>query len=360
MAVSAASLTRLARAAEPTARNGASASPRTVLLKLGCQEGPTTDERLRFFARHGVRHICASFGRRPQGPYTVSELGEMRDRAAGQGIRVELVRLPFLRPSMADRDGRSAIVLGRSPDRDRDIDEVVTTLANCARVGIPGVTYNLSILGYQRSHKVTGRGGSQATAWRLADPGAKKSGPALAAQVPADLFWERIAYFLDRVVPAANEHRVRIACHPHDPPTPPSWRGVDAVLGTVEGLKRFVGIRESRYHGLNFCQGTVAEMLQDPAKEIFDVIRWFGTRGKIFNVHFRNIRGRRDDFVETQPDEGDIDMVKAARVYHEVGYDGMLMPDHVTKHADDRDERQAYAFAYGYIRGVIQALGGRG
>ena len=49
---------------------------------------------------------------------------------------------------------------------------------------------------------------------------------------------------------------------------------------------------ESPYHGLNFCQGTIAEMLDDPANEIFDVIRWFGERGKIFNVHFRNIKGK--------------------------------------------------------------------
>jgi mannonate dehydratase len=57
---------------------------------------------------------------------------------------------------------------------------------------------------------------------------------------------------------------------------------VTRVLGTVEGLKRFVQMRESPNHGLNFCQGTVAEMLDDPAREIFDVIRWFGERGKIF------------------------------------------------------------------------------
>ncbi len=34
-------------------------------------------------------------------------------------------------------------------------------------------------------------------------------------------------------------------------------------------------------------------MLQNPAEEIFEVIRYFGERKKIFNVHFRNIRGRR-------------------------------------------------------------------
>ena len=174
-----------------------------------------------------------------------------------------------------------------------------------------------------------------------------------AGRVTADLYWERITYFLERVVPVAEQHRVRLACHPQDPGLPAGFQGVDAVLGTVEGLKRFVGIRESPYHGLNFCQGTVSELLERPGEEIFDVIRWFGTRGKIVNVHFRNIRGRRDDFREVYPDEGDVDMWKAVRTYQEVGYDGMLMYDHIPSAPGDGDASRA--FAYGYIRALIQA-----
>ena len=117
--------------------------------------------------------------------------------------------------------------------------------------------------------------------------------------------------FSRAVVPVAEAAKVRLACHPHDPYTPPGYRGVTRVLGTVEGLKRFVTMHESPYHGLNFCQGTVAEMLDDPAREIDDVIRWFGTRGKIFNVHFRNIKGRKLDFMEAFPDEGDMDMARS-------------------------------------------------
>jgi mannonate dehydratase len=128
------------------------------------------------------------------------------------------------------------------------------------------------------------------------------------------------------------------------------------VLGTVDGLKKFVSLQDSPYHGLNFCQGTVSEMLQDPGRQIFDVIRYFGTRKKIFNVHFRNIRGGRDDFQEVFPDEGDVNFVRAIRVYREVGYSGMLMPDHVP-HADhDPNGLQSFAFCYGYIRALIQSL----
>jgi mannonate dehydratase len=87
---------------------------------------------------------------------------------------------------------------------------------------------------------------------------------------------------------ATSQYKVRLACHPHDPGMPRGrgFQGVETVLGSVDGLRRFVSIAENPYHGLSFCQGTVAEMLEKPGEQIFDVIRWFGSRKKIFNVHF--------------------------------------------------------------------------
>ena len=127
------------------------------------------------------------------------------------------------------------------------------------------------------------------------------------------------------------------------------------VLGTVAGLKRFVEMHESPYHGLNFCQGTIAEMLDDPAREIFEVIRWFGERGKIFNVHFRNIKGRKLDFMEAFPDEGDMDMPRALALYCDVGYRYMLMPDHVPRIDRHDPSGVPFAYCYGYIHALIDA-----
>ena len=135
-----------------------------------------------------------------------------------------------------------------------------------------------------------------------------------------------------------------------------SYRGVHRVLGSVEGLKRFVETSASPYHGLNFCQGSVAEMLDGPGKEIYDVIRQFGKLGKIFNVHFRNIKGGRGKFQESFPDDGDVDMLRALGVYKEVGYDGMIMPDHAPSIDGDAGQAQAFAFAFGYIQALIQAV----
>lgn len=210
-------------------------------------------------------------------------------------------------------------------------------------------------LGVLRTERVPGRGDTSYSAFKLKDA---KADPPLtrAGAVNSDRYWERITDFLDRVIPVANEYKVRMACHPNDSPVPPEgFQGVVAVLATVEGLKKFVSIRESPYHGLNFCQSSVSEMLLDPGKEIYDVIRRFGTRKKIFNVHFRNIRGNREEYMEVAPDEGAVDMYKAMQTYKEVDDPHMVHPDHTVYSPSDTGGEYT-AFVYGYIRALIQAV----
>ena len=108
-----------------------------------------------------------------------------------------------------------------------------------------------------------------------------------AGRVTAEMHWERIEYLLERMIPVAEEFKVRLGNSQEDPPTPPGYKGVDKVLNDFEGMKRFIEIQRSPYHGWNFCVGSIAEMLEDPATEIYPFIEysaairssWFTTAG---------------------------------------------------------------------------------
>src|SRR5262245_27765299 len=327
-----------------------------ALMKVGTQHGDS-DAILRVLAGFGVNHICSRLPSvRLDEKWSVDSLSRFREHVESFGITLDMVPLPMSSNDIS-RFELPNIMLGKSPDRDREIDDVCQMIRNTARAGIPSLKYNMTFLGVVRTESTKGRGGATYSTFVYAkakpDPPLTAAGP-----INEDVYWERITYFLKKVVPVAAEYKVRLACHPQDPGMPRGrgYQGVETVLGSVEGLKRFVTIKESAYHGLNFCQGTVSEMLENPGKEIFDVIRYFGTRRKIFNVHFRNIRGGFLNFQETFIDDGDVDMLKAMRAYKEVGFDGMMMPDHVPKIEGDANSYQAFAFAFGYIKALIAAV----
>jgi mannonate dehydratase len=210
-------------------------------------------------------------------------------------------------------------------------------------------------IGIPRTGRRSGRGGALYSRFDVREWSDHSLSPL--GRVTPEQCWEAITWFLERVVPVADACRVRLACHPQDPALPPDTglRGMPHVLGSVEGLQRFLAICESPYHGLNFCQGTVAEMCADPATEVPAAIRAFGERQKIFMVHFRNITGGYLHFEEVYPDNGDVDMYQAIRAYQEVGYQGMLCPDHVPQSAVDPGGERQFAFCLGYTRALIQA-----
>ena len=324
-------------------------------MYLGTQIAPRDDSDFQVWAQLGVRHICCDPAGDPHG-WTLETFERHREKVESFGLTLDMMDLPL--KSRPIEESKSPDILLAGPDRDRQIESICNLIRNASRAGIPAFKYNMNIIGIPRTPREPGRGGSMNAAfrWAKADQNAP---PGLAGVLDEDTNWERIDYFLERVVPVAEEYKLRLACHPHDPYTPPGYRGVTRVLGTVDGLKKFVQLRENPYHGLNFCQGTVGEMLDDPGNEIFDVIRWFGERDKLFNVHFRNIKGRKLDFMEVFPEEGDMDMWKSIQVYKEVGYRYMLMPDHVPHLAGRDPQGVAFAFVYGYIVGLLQAVEGK-
>ena len=324
-------------------------------MYVGTQLRARTDDDYRVFAQLGLEHICG-FPPGPEDQWTAQHLTRYREHVESFGLTLDIVPLPLGSTEISRADYPN-IMLGRSPERDREIETVCKVIRACAEAGIPAVKYNMTLLGVVSTDRQPWRGGASSRAFKFTD--AVQEPPlTIAGPADADTMWERIGYFLQRVVPVADEYKVRMACHPHDPgmPVPEGFRGVDRVLGSVDGLKKFVELHPSPYHGLNFCQGTVSEMLEKPGEQIYDVIRYFGSRSKIFNVHFRNIRGGFLDFVETFIDDGDVDMLKAAQAYKEVGYPYMLMPDHVPQMAGDNAQMVGFAYTYGYIQAVIEAV----
>jgi mannonate dehydratase len=343
----------------PMSAGGGAPKAAKANLKVGTQHGDS-DDILKVMAALGVNHICALAPKGKTGDdWSVDALAKKREHIESFGIKVDGLR--FLHPTTIAKSEIPNIMLGKSPGRDQEIDAIHVKIQNAAKAGIPMLTYDLSILGVVRTGSVPGRGGATYAAFDY-EKTTDRDKLTEAGAVSVEESWERISYFVSHVIPVAEECKVRMALHPQDPamPEPQGFRGVHRVLSTVEGLKRFIGLNPSPRHGLNFCQGTISESLKNPRKEIDDVIRWFGSRGKIFNVHFRNIKGGFLNFQETFPDNGDVDFVRTIRTYKEVGYDGMLMPDHAPVIVGDTGKAQAFAYCFGYIQALIQMVNEEG
>jgi mannonate dehydratase len=295
----------------------------------------------------GVDHICAD----PPGDWRGWDLAHLkahRERIESFGLVLDMIQIPLASRPLAQ--AKMPDIMAAGPDRDAQIAACCAIIAACGKAGIPAVKYNFNYIGIPRSPPEPGRGGTrnEAFRWDLMDQDA----PGPVGVLSEDENWSRIDYFLARVVPAAEAAGVRLACHPHDPYTPPGYMGVTRVLGTVEGLAKFIELRKSPLHGLNFCIGTVGEMLEDVA-EVPAITRRFVDTGKVFNIHLRNIRGRRLSFMEVFPDEGDIDLPAVVEALAAGGYDGMVMPDHAPE-MDGRDPKgTAFAFSYGYIAALL-------
>ncbi len=82
-------------------------------------------------------------------------------------------------------------------------------------------------------------------------------------------------------------------------------------------------------------------------------------RDRIGTVHFRNVRVEAPQYkyVETFIDEGECDMLACMRAFKEVGYTGMLDPDHTPGvSGDTADTRVGWAFAIGQMIAMRHAV----
>jgi mannonate dehydratase len=166
--------------------------------------------------------------------------------------------------------------------------------------------------------------------------------------------WGNLERFLRSVLPTAEAAGVRLALHPDDPPMSPLC-GLERIMDREDSFVRLLSISSSPANALTFCVGCFAELGSD----ILNLIDRF--RERIACVHLRNIAGTPRDFVETFPDDGDINLVAVVRKLHEIGFAGYLRSDHAPQLDTDREVvsegygTQGHLFAIGYLRGLVQA-----
>lgn len=249
------------------------------------------------------------------------------------------------------------IIMKPGEERERYLDIIRENIRKAAAAGVSLISYHWTMIPIRRNGKVPGRGGSTYESFKLEPDYAELPATIAAGKVSLEDYWSRIDYFLKGVVPLAREMKVKLACHPYDPGgLPLGYQGVDNwdAVDYVAALKKYEMLHDDVYNGFTYDTGVAGESLDDPNSQL-DILRYLSERGKIAQVHFRNVRGHRNDFVEIYHDEGDVRLLDCLRVLRDTGWTGTLLPDHAPVHPDDPKKLEGYAFAYGYIAGLLRS-----
>ena len=336
--------------------------PKKGVMHVGCQHGGTTKENLEYLARHGVFHIDGGSPKMIEGVgWDLEDSFAKKEACEKYGISLDAYHLPLTSAGITKVDTPN-IMLGKSPARDQEIEMIQQMIEVAAKTEVRLLLYNTIIHPVLRTGRTVdpSRGNASYSTWNYEEAVQKgmDKEKTIAGDVSIEEMYERITYFLDRVLPVAEEYKVKLGNHIADPPAPVGYGGITRWNSphVFEGIKRFAQLYDSPSHGFNLCLGSTAEGLKDPKTEIIPIIKWVGKRNQIFNIHLRNIKGGWNNFQEVYPDNGDMDFVQVARTLRDVEYSGMVMPDHTPQHADPASSLQGHAFSFGYNKALIQAV----
>ena len=242
------------------------------------------------------------------------------------------------------------IMLG-GDGRERQIENMIYTVRNIAKAGIPIFGYNWMPSMVWRTTPKSIRCGALATAFDYEE--AKAMPFTHGREYFEDEMWQNLEYWINIITPIAEEEGIRLGIHPCDPPVE-KLGGIPQLLRSFDSYKRLIEIVDSPSNAIEFCQGTFSEMEGD---DIYEMIRYFGEREKILYVHFRNVSGQVPKFHEEFVNTGYVDMYKAMKIYYEVGFDGFFIDDHVPNTYQDTEwGHRGRAFANGYIQGLVEAV----
>jgi len=312
---------------------------------------PPFRHRLWTIAKQGGATHAVS--RLPLGPdgnlsWEFMDLLHLRENYRNFGFQLEVIE-PGLDGQMHD------MKLGTG-NRDADIERCKQLIRNMGALGIPIFCYNfMAKFNWVRTSTTTPtRGGALVTSY---DHSLMEGAPLTdAGIVTEERLWDNLKYFLEAVVPVAEECKVKLALHPDDPPVK-SIQGISRIIINAEAMEKAINLVPSDYSGITLCQGTLAAAGEDiPA-----VIRRFGQKNKIFFVHFRDVKGTAECFTETFHDDGQTNMLEAIKAYKDVGFNGPVRIDHAPTLEGEDNMDPGYAemgrlFALGYLKGLLESV----
>jgi mannonate dehydratase len=309
---------------------------------------PSQPSRLWHLAKQlGVDHAVGGlpWEEKLEKPWDLMPLIRMKQRFADSGLALTVIE--SMPPS-------NEIKLGTA-GRDAEIEVFQQFITNLGAAGIPVLCYNFmaQFNWFRTSTTTRTRGGALVSSY---DHSLMLDAPLTEAGIVSEeQLWENLQYFMERIVPVAEQAKVRLALHPDDPPITPI-RGVSRILTSAAALQRAIDLVPSEYNGITLCQGTLATA----GEHIPSVIRQFSKQNKMFFVHFRDVKGTPEKFEETFHDDGQTNMLEAMHTYYEVGFNGPARPDHVPTMEGEDNANPGYEllgrlYGIGYIRGLMEA-----
>jgi mannonate dehydratase len=316
------------------------------MIKLSMVAVPPTDERLKTIRQVGVEDLVHYDMSNATGKYDALEGFVSRAKKFGLGV-----------PIVESGPAIDRIVLGKD-GWEAQIREWIRCLAILGRLGVQVVCYNFmpqvsdDAMVVRTDFRARTRGEALTSAYRAADL-TSHTVPHSEIPISLDEMKENVRRFLRAVIPAAEAGGVRLAMHPDDPPSRPVC-GLERVMSDVKSFDWLVDLHPSPMNGITLCAGCFGEMGEDPSL----LVQRFGKR--IHFVHIRNISGTPENFVETFPDDGDLDLPQLISTLHRSGFDGYIRPDHAPRLASEGDVVPGYGFqghlfTLGYVRGLLDA-----